>query len=111
MSDQDNNSGTGDLTPLSDEMIRRCLLGAALPGEQSSFEERLLVDDEFERRVRLAELELADDFSFERLDAEDRLQLRRIAVQLLPERLLQESRCLGSRVRLYSCRTIRWPGW
>jgi len=72
MSDQDNNSGTGDLTPLSDETIRRCLLGAARPGEQASFEERLLVDDEFEKRVRLAELELADDFSFERLDVADR---------------------------------------
>jgi hypothetical protein len=72
MSDQDNNSGTGNLTPVSEETIRRCLLGAALPGEQSNFEERLLVDDEFEKRVRLAELELTDDFSFERLDAGDR---------------------------------------
>ena len=72
MSDQDDNSGRGALTSLSDEAIRRCLLGAALPGEQASFEERLLVDDDFEKRVRLAEFELADDFTFERLDAVDR---------------------------------------
>ena len=72
MGDQNNNSGTGALTPLSDETIRRCLLGAALPNEQASFEERLLVDDDFEKRVRLVEFELADDYSFERLGAVDR---------------------------------------
>jgi len=72
MNDQNNNSGTGALTPLSDETIRRCLLGAALPNEQASFEERLLVDDDFEKRVRLVEFELADDYSFERLGAVDR---------------------------------------
>lgn len=71
MSDETNNP-RGESNSVSEERIRRCLLGAAAPAEQSRFEELLLIDDEFEKRVRQAEFELADDFSFERLNASER---------------------------------------
>lgn len=71
MSDETNNP-RGESNSVSGETIRRCLLGAAAPAEQARFEELLLIDNEFEKRVRLAEFELADDFSFERLNASER---------------------------------------
>jgi hypothetical protein len=61
------NLRAGEATSISDETIRRCLLGGAHPGEQARFEELLLVDDELDKRVRLAEFELADDYSAGRL--------------------------------------------
>jgi hypothetical protein len=48
---------------LSDATIRRCLLGCADPFEQANFETFLMLDDQFEKRVYLLELELTDDFS------------------------------------------------
>lgn len=56
----------------SDETIRRFLLGCLSATEQPSFEQRLLTDDALEARVRLAELDLADDYAFERLSTSDR---------------------------------------
>lgn len=61
------NFRAGGATSISDETIRRCLLGRAHPGEQARFEELLLVDDEMDKRVRLAEFELADDYCAGRL--------------------------------------------
>ncbi|MDX6613312.1 MAG: hypothetical protein QOD75_2498 [Blastocatellia bacterium] len=55
----------------SDETIRRFLLGALTGAEQATFDERLFADDGLEKRVRLAECELADDYAFERLNAAD----------------------------------------
>src|SRR5438270_13650225 len=46
----------------SDEMIRSFLLGELAGGEQSQFEERLFTNDDLAARVRLAELELCDDY-------------------------------------------------
>ena len=56
----------------SDETIRRFLLGELNAGERSKFEEQFLVNDELEARVRLAELDLADDFAYARGSGSDR---------------------------------------
>lgn len=52
------------------DAIRRFLLGQLNADEQPAFEERLFLDDDLEARVRLAELDLADDYAFARLRAE-----------------------------------------
>jgi hypothetical protein len=54
----------------SDATIRRFLLGQLNADEQPTFEERLFLDEDLEARVRLAELELADDYAFARLRAD-----------------------------------------
>ncbi|MDQ2921644.1 MAG: hypothetical protein M3R52_08575 [Acidobacteriota bacterium] len=69
---EDDHSGGANA--LSDEAVRRCLLNSASQDEQARFEELLLVNDHLEKRVRLVELELADDYSFGRL-SERELQL------------------------------------
>lgn len=57
---------------ISDEAIRRSLLASADSGVQAKFERLLMLDDRFEKRVHRLELELADDFSFEQLNAAER---------------------------------------
>lgn len=57
---------------ISDDSIRRSLLGSADSAEQASFEELLMRDDQFSKRVHRLEVELADDFTFERLSAQER---------------------------------------
>src|SRR5713226_1822889 len=64
--DQDNSSG------FSDETIRRFLLGELSKSEQPLFERQLFTDAGLDGRVRLAEIDLADDYAFERLNATDR---------------------------------------
>ena len=59
-------------THFTDEAIRRFLLGSLNSAEQSVFENSLFSDDELEERVRLAELELSDDFAADRLSSADR---------------------------------------
>ncbi len=61
----------------SDEAIRRFLLGSLSPTEQTRFEHSLFVDDALEERVRLAELELSDDYAANRLGRADRDVFRR----------------------------------
>src|SRR5436190_8700841 len=51
----------------SDSAIRRFLLGRLEPDEQAIFEQELFRNRELETRVRLAELELADEYAFRRL--------------------------------------------
>ncbi len=46
----------------SDDLIRRFLLGRLAPTQQTSLEESLFMDEELETRVRLAELDLTDDY-------------------------------------------------
>src|SRR4051794_29745717 len=60
----------------SDEAVRRFLLGSLGPTEQSRFEHSLFVDEALDQRVRLAELELADDYSANRLSRADRDRFR-----------------------------------
>lgn len=56
----------------SDETIRRFLLGSLKPSEQPAFEQRLFADDDLEARVRRAELVLADDYAYDRLNQTER---------------------------------------
>lgn len=56
----------------SDETVRRFLLGRLPAGERGSFDAKLFSDGAFEERVHLAEIELADEYAFDRLDAEER---------------------------------------
>src|SRR3982074_1824294 len=65
--EQDNSSG------FSDETIRRFLLGELSESEQTLFEQHLFADAGLDARVRLAEIDLADDYAFERLSAADRV--------------------------------------
>jgi hypothetical protein len=56
----------------SDEFIRTFLLGGLDASEQMRFEHSLFADDNLEQRVRLAELELSDDYAAHRLERSDR---------------------------------------
>ena len=69
MSDQDHISDEHRADSISDDTIRRSLLGCADPDEQANFETLLLLDDQFAKRVYRLEFELADDFAFGRLSA------------------------------------------
>jgi len=53
-------------------MIRRFLLGSLSAADQVTFDERLFADDGLEKRVRLAECELADGYAFDLLTPADR---------------------------------------
>jgi hypothetical protein len=52
---------------VSDDSIRRFLLGQLPASEQTLFEEQLFIAADLEARLRLAEFELADDYAFNRL--------------------------------------------
>jgi len=62
----------GTQKAFSDEIIRRFLLGSLNSAEQSAFEHSLFVNAELEERVRLAELDMSDDYSANRLSAAER---------------------------------------
>lgn len=72
MTRDDEQLEKGDSAEVVDEMIRRFLLGDLSASEQPAFEHRLLIDHALARRVRLAELELADDYAYERLSGAER---------------------------------------
>ena len=57
----------------SDETIRRFLLGELSESQQPLLEQRLFTDAGLDARVRLAEIDLADDYAFERLSVADRI--------------------------------------
>jgi hypothetical protein len=61
-----------DKDDVSDETIRRFLLAWLEDDERVIFEERLFREEGFAQRVRLAELELADDYAFQRLSHQER---------------------------------------
>jgi len=56
----------------SDAAIRRFLLGRLSVSEQPAFEQRLFSSSRLDARVRLAELDLADDYAYGRLDRNER---------------------------------------
>ena len=67
------NDPNQNISPdFSDDAVRRFLLGQLSADERPGFEQRLFLDSELETRVRLAEFDLADDYAFSRLPAEDR---------------------------------------
>jgi len=59
----------------SDEAIRRFLLGRLSAYEQPRFELQLFEEDGLEPRVRLAELDLTDDYAYGRLDRDERVSV------------------------------------
>src|SRR5437016_3021922 len=59
-----------------DETIRRFLLGNLNRAERSLFEQSLFADDVLEERVRLTELELADDYASGRLSHPEQITFR-----------------------------------
>ena len=72
MSEANETCNGNGAVVISDDEIRRSLLGCASASEQSKFETQLLLDDHLEQRVQRLELELADDFSFGRLTQTER---------------------------------------
>jgi hypothetical protein len=56
----------------SDDTIRRFLLGELSESEQPLFEQQLFTVAGLGARVRMAEIDLADDYAFERLSVADR---------------------------------------
>jgi hypothetical protein len=82
----------------SDEMIRRFLLGELSAFEQPLFEQSLFTNDDLDARVRLAELDLTDDYAFGRLSAPDRrLFEQRFLVTAGRQQKLQVSQVLRDR--------------
>src|SRR5438270_4591580 len=63
---------TNSSPEFSDDAIRSFLLGDIDDAQRSIFEEQFLIDDALEARVRLAELDLTDDYAFARLNPKDR---------------------------------------
>jgi hypothetical protein len=79
----------------SDDAIRGFLLGSLNSTDQSRFEHSLFIDDTLEERVRLAELELSDDYTANRLSRADRdLFRKRFLLTAERERKLEVSRAL-----------------
>ncbi|HMG75584.1 MAG TPA: hypothetical protein VK582_18945 [Pyrinomonadaceae bacterium] len=84
-----------------EDAIRRFLFGRLSALEQPAFEQCLFADDSLNARVRLAELELADDYAYGRLDnAERELFQEKFLVTADRRRKLNVSRVL--RVRFAS---------
>jgi hypothetical protein len=82
----------------SDDAIRRFLLGRLSASEQPAFEQRLFSEDGLEARVRLAELDLADDYAYGRLnDTEHELFEARFLVSADRRRKVEVSRTLRER--------------
>lgn len=72
MNEYKEQSGNNKVESFSDNTIRLFLLGSLIEEERANFEAVLITNDSLEARVRLAELELADDYAFNRLNADER---------------------------------------
>ena len=60
----------------SDAAIRRFFFGQLAADEQTAFEEALFEDPSLERRARLLEIEISDDYVFDKLNAKQRQLFR-----------------------------------
>ncbi len=87
-----------------DEALRGFLLSRLKEIDQKNFEEKLMTDDRVHDRLRLAELQLADDFAADKLDQFDRERLSKtFAVTDDRRRMLAVSAALHRRFsRLHS---------
>jgi hypothetical protein len=82
----------------SDEMIRRFLLGGLSSAEQPVFEQSLFSDDDLDARVRRAELVIADDYAYDRLNQTERdLFEKKFLVSAERRRKAEVSRVLRER--------------
>lgn len=92
-----NHSSTSQSS--SDAAIRRFLLCDLQVGERTLVEQRLFEDEEFEARVRLEELAMADDYARQRLSAADNERFRaRFLVTEDRYRALAVSRALQTKL-------------
>jgi hypothetical protein len=90
----------------SDEAIRRFLLGGLNEAEQPFFEQQLFSGPRLDARVRLAELELVDDFAYGRISADERdLFAKKFLVSA--DRRSQVAVSMALRDRLTSIRSPR----
>jgi hypothetical protein len=106
-SKQLDNDGFGEI---SDDMIRRFLLGGLAAGEPVVLEQRLFSDESFAERVHLAEFELADDYAFERLTAAERAQFASaFPVSLARRQQLSVSRALRDSSLLSTAPAVASP--
>lgn len=92
----------------SEEAIRRFLLGKLSQPELAAFEQSLVTNDELSERVRLAELELSDDYVANRLSESERqgfaagfLLTADRQWQLNVSRALQQKLSAPTRVRMH----------
>jgi|GEM_PF-2625387 len=84
----------------SDETIRSFLLGELTGGDQTHFEEQLFTDEDLAERVRLAELELCDEYASMRVrDREQQIFRERFLLTLDRKQALEVSTALGDRFR------------
>jgi hypothetical protein len=82
---------------LSDETIRRFLLGSLSAFEQPWFEQRLMSDVGLDARARLIELDLADDYACGRLTTDRQLFEQRFLVTVDRRQKLRVSELLHDR--------------
>jgi hypothetical protein len=98
MADRLNHLDKNGSREVSDETIRRFLLGCLDDSERPVFEERFFSDEALDRRVRLAELGLADDYAYGRLsDAERALFEEKFLVSADRRRQIEVSNILRER--------------
>jgi len=96
-----------DSAGFSDETIRRFLLGDLSESEQPLFEQQMFTDAGLDVRIRLAEIDLADDYAFERLSAADRVLFEeRFMVTSRRQRELNVSSALRDRFSMRA--TAAW---
>ena len=95
---------------VSDDLVRRFLLGQLNDAERSAFESSLMADDALEKRVRLAEFSLTDDFVCDRLSSVERDSFKRtFLVTANRRRALNVSRALHQ--HFASVRIAQEPFW
>lgn len=78
MLDSKDHSTEAASRDFSDQDIRKFLFAQLRTARRTKFESALFADPQLEPRVRLAELELADDYAFNRLTTKQRRRVREI---------------------------------
>ena len=103
---------------VADHLIRQFLLCGLMSPEQKDFEERLFFDDDLEKRVRLMEIELTDDYALARLSEADRKRFeQRFLVSkgrkqtLFVSNALRDRLAHASREKKPSIGERAWPGF
>jgi hypothetical protein len=86
------------LANVSDDTIRRFLLGQLTVAEQPIFEQRLFTDDALEARVRMSELALTDDYVRGRLTVQEHDRFKEFFLLTTDrDRILTASQALNDR--------------
>lgn len=94
---------------VSEATIRRFLLAELSGNQQSSFEATLLSNSPFAQRVRLAEIELIDDYAAGRINARERAAFQqKFLVTTGRERTLEVSTALQTSLRVAPAERGSW---